>query len=90
MPRRASVPTSRSREPPRPMMIAFWLDRSTKTLTRTSDSGESSGRSSRGTISSTCTARLCGSSSRTPSSAASRTSSAICTTVVSSVIWSAG
>ena len=45
MPMRALVPTSRSRDPPRPMMIAFCDDRSTKTLTRMSSSGLSSGRS---------------------------------------------
>ena len=67
------------------MTMAFWLDRSTKTLTRTSSSGLSAGRPSRGTISSTTTASECGSSSRTPSSAASRTSSAIITASGSSV-----
>ena len=80
MPWRAFVPTSRRRDPPRPMMIAFCDSRSTKRFTRTSSSGarpfSGSPEPSRSTISSTTTASECGSSSRTPSSAASRTSSA--------------
>ncbi len=68
-----------------PMMIPFWLGRSMKTLAWMSSSGLSAGRSSRGSISSTTTAMECGSSSRTPSSAASRISSATMTCSGSSV-----
>ena len=55
-----------------------------------SSSGWSSGRPSRSPISSTATVIECGSSSRTPSSAASRISSATRVSVGSSVISPSG
>src|SRR5580700_3895598 len=71
--RRARLPTSLSRAPPAPMTMAFWLGRSTYSSACTSTR---SSRPGRGPISSTTTAIECGSSSRTPSSAASLISSA--------------
>ncbi len=69
----ARVPTSLSRAPLVPRMIAFWLGRSTYSSACTSVRPSRPGW---GPISSTTTAIECGSSSRTPSSAASRMSSA--------------
>ena len=66
---------------PRPMTMPFWLSRSTYRVAWTS----SRSLPSRGIISSTTTAMECGSSSRTPASAASRTSSATMTCSGSSV-----
>ena len=59
------------------MTMAFWVSRSTNSEARTSVSGRSGGRSCRTSISSTTTAMEWGSSSCTPSSAASRISSAM-------------
>ncbi len=71
--RRARVPTSFSRAPRVPMTMAFWLGRSTYSSAYTS---VRSSRPGCGPISSTTTAIECGSSSRTPSRAASLISSA--------------
>jgi hypothetical protein len=79
------MPTSFRRLPLGPMMMPFWLGRSMYTKAWMSSRGLSAGRSSRGSISSTTTAMEWGSSSRTPSSAASRISSATMTCSGSSV-----
>ena len=88
--RRAAVPTSFSREPWWPMTIPFWESRSTIMAAKMSISGLSAGRSARSPISSIVTIRECGSSSWTPSSAASRISSAIRVSVGSSVTSPSG
>ena len=72
------------------MMMPFCESRSTTIVANTSSSGLSSGRPSRGRISSIITAMECGSSSRTPSSAASRINSAMRVSSGSSVISPSG
>ena len=80
--RAGAAPTSASREPLWPMMIAFWLSRSTTMSAKMSVRSESSRGSD---VLRSTTAIECGSSSRTPSSAASRMISAMRSSIDSSV-----